>query len=379
MQVDHDSILEQCKAHIERSKPLPAPAYTSPEFLQHEQETVFTDNWVCVGFTSDVPNPGDIFPLALAGKNLLITRADDGEVRVFHNYCRHRGMKLAEEASSQVPRLVCPYHCWTYSLDGTLLRTPHICGPGKHTPEDGAELPAGLEPVAFAIWHRLIFVNLSGKAGPFKDHISDLEQRWSCYDFSDLHPAASAVLPVESNWKLAIENFVDVYHVPYVHPGLNQYNSFDDHYYVHHPKLFGEGNDTVTPDDCAVGRFSDFPGLPADKQTTLEALCLFPNLLITVTRDHLRCILVTPTGPESCLERVQIFIHGEQSSTAEDLATERQQLLRRFMDFNDEDVDIVQKLQTSMHSEFRQGHYSTFFDESVRLFHTALIDSMKAR
>ena len=356
---------------------LPAEAYHKPSFLAAEEQQVFSRHWACIGTLDDVAEPGDVCPVRLAGRDLILTHARDGIVRVFHNYCRHRGMRLVSAPCSRQARLVCPYHAWSYRLDGRLAGTPHIGGPDAHDASTlGIAVPEGLEPVRSALWHRLVFVDLSGAAQPFEAFIAPLTERWQAYDFSLLRKSEGAGLEVACNWKLAVENFVDVYHLPTVHPGLNSYSDMRDHYTVVEKHLFGEGNAKVTPDDPAVGRLPMFPDLPADKRTTLEALCLFPNLLITVTCDHLRFIIVEPDGPERCRERVEIYVVGDDA-LAPELAVARQTLLTRFAAFNTEDIGICETLQTSMrHSAYRDGVFSPFFDGAVRRFQQTIVDAI---
>ncbi len=369
--------LRVCEAHVKNGKPLPAVAYTDEGLAGYETRSIFAASWCCIGVTDDVSEAGDVKPLVFGGAALLLTRSDDGTVHVHHNNCRHRGMQLAGEPCSNVKRLVCPYHGWIYGLDGQLLRTPHVGGVGRHGASDVAGgLPEGLKPVRSAIWNHLIFVNVSGDAEPFEKFIAPLERQWADYDLRHIHLAVRDSIAADCNWKLAVENFVDVYHLPFVHPGLNAYSDFGDHYYIHEARLFGEGNANVYPDDSAVDTFEDFPGLPGERRSTLEALCLFPNLLITITRDHLRVILVEPNGTHSCRERVYIFVNGRDAATSPELEDERQQLMRRFVAFNDEDLDIAGKLQTSMQSRFNDGCFSPAFDTAVRLFQAAYVECL---
>lgn len=349
---------------------LPARCYTDHKFYERELATTFTNGWMVIGSVNDVPEPGDVRAIAFAGKSLLMIHGPDGEIRVFHNYCRHRGLRLVNEPCARRNRLVCPYHGWMYELDGKLIRTPHIAGADDHDgAKAGIDLPEGLHAVRMAIWNQLVFVNVSGDADAFSNVIAPLAERWSCYDFSGLHEAEVSTYDVACNWKLAVENFIDVYHVPYVHPSLEKYNSFRDHYMVHEGILTGEGNNNVEPSDSAVGKLPEFPNLSEDKRHTLEALSLFPNLLITVTCDYLRVIIVEPLGPETCREHVKIFVNGEHAATSKDLAEHRAQLRLRFEEFNNEDVEIAEELQKSMNgSAFGKAYLSPAFDKAVQTF-----------
>ena len=276
---------------------LPASAYTDPQFLSAEQSGIFRKGWICIGVTDDVSAPGDAVPLRIANRDLVLLRDGQGEIRVHHNYCRHRGHPLLKEKVSGLKRLVCPYHAWAYDLDGTLRRVPHFDGAGAHRSGEAAAGLPGLEPVRTALWHHLVFINLSGDAAPFEEFIAPLADRWKAYDFSLLRHGKHLVYEAACNWKLAIENFIDFYHLPAVHKGLNGYSAMQDHYVIREDGIyFGEGNDRYAPDDAAAGRLPAFEGLPDELAGRTEALCLFPNLLITVFNDNLRIIIVDPLG-----------------------------------------------------------------------------------
>ena len=332
-----------------------------------EQERVFSANWHAIGFEHDVPNPGDAYPvMSAAGRSLLMVRGADQRVRVFHNYCRHRGMRLVDAPVSRLRNIVCPYHSWCYELSGDLARIPHRYGFGKHS-EANTDIP-GLEVVRAHSWAGLVFVDLSGDAPAFDDYLSPLAKRWSHYDFDLLRHGISMEFDVPGNWKLAIENFIDIYHVPFVHPSLNKYNGMSDHYFIHDGIVLGEGNDKYAPTDSAAGQLPEFPGLTPAQQSTIEAVCLFPNLLLTVFSDNLRLILVEPTGPRTCRERVSIFFVGDEAM-APQRESHRSTVADRFPSFNAEDVDAVSKLQHSFEtSGFERAHFNAFFDGAVHGF-----------
>ena len=243
-----------------------------------------------------------------------MTRDAEGAVHVFHNYCRHRGLKILTEAVRGRSRFTCRYHAWTYALDGRLLRAPHFDGPGRHRTEP----VDGLARVRSAVWHRLVFVNLSGDAPEFADHIAPLERRWASYDLSALRHAESRSCDIAANWKLAVENFVDYYHLPHVHKGLNSYSAMEDHYPIREGDLFfGQGNASYAPSDEATGALPAFPGLDAAERSVTEAICLFPNLLVTLFDDNLRIILVEPDGAGRCRERIEVFVVGDEAMAPE--------------------------------------------------------------
>ena len=361
-------VRERIEGPTDAAAGLPTAAYTSEEWQRLERSTLFARQWFALGFVHDVPNPGDARPvMSAAGRPLILARDGGGEIRVLHNYCRHRGMKLLDQPAEGLRNIVCPYHAWSYALDGRLQRVPHRHGIGRHE-NDPADLP-GLETVRHEIWNGVVFVDLSGVAPALERSIGPLAARWSHYDFSQLVPGASLSFEVEGNWKLAIENFIDIYHVPYVHPSLNQYNAMKDHYFIREGDfVVGQGSREFVPTDAGAARLPTFPNLTADQVTTLEAISVFPNMLITVFADNLRIILVEPTGPGSCRERVEVFFVGEEA-LAPGLADPRQVVVERFPAFNREDMEVVRRLQVSFEtSAFEQAHFSAFFDANVHQF-----------
>ena len=360
---------------IEEARCLPGEAYTTERFLEIERRTLFSSRWICIGLVDDVPEPGDATPLEVAGRSVILTRDRAGAVHVFHNYCRHRGLKILAGPVRGRSRFTCPYHAWTYALDGRLLRAPHFDGPGRHR----ADPVDGLARVRNAVWHRLVFVNLSGDAQEFADYIAPLERRWARYDLSALRHAESRSCDIAANWKLAVENFIDYYHLPYVHKGLNSYSAMQDHYPIREGDIFlGQGNASYAPSDEATGGLPAFPGLDAAERSVTEAICLFPNLLVTLFDDNLRIILVEPDGAGRCRERIEVFVVGDEAM-APALAPVRSALVQRFQSFNVEDIAIVEGLQDAFATTaFDGGCLSPAFDANIHRFHRLIAEYTRA-
>ena len=366
-----ESDLDAARRFTEHARCLPAEAYTTERFLGLERRTLFRNRWICIGLVDDVPGPGDATPLEIAGTSVIMSRDPSGTVHVFHNYCRHRGLKILTGAVRGRSRFTCPYHAWTYALDGRLLRAPHFDGPGEH----GARPVDGLALVRSAVWHRLVFVNLSGDGPEFADYIAPLERRWARYDLSTLRHAESRACDIASNWKLAVENFIDYYHLPYVHKGLNRYSAMEDHYPIREGDLFfGQGNARYAPSDEASGRLPSFPDLADRRRSVSEAICLFPNLLVTIFNDNMRIILVEPDGAGRCHERIEVFVVGEEAMAPE-LTPVRRALVERFQSFNAEDVAIVEGLQDAFATTaFDGGRLSPAFDGNIHHFHRLIVE-----
>ena len=184
-------------------------------------------SWVCVARASELTRE-TVVPVSVAGAALLVTRDRDGALHAFHNVCSHRGHPLAEERCERRGRITCPYHGWSYGLDGALKSTPHIGGPGVHEAPDLDPARHGLRTVPVASWWDFVFVNLSATAVPLDEWVAPLQERWERLlgeeGVAAYRPALEEgfSLDVQGAWPLAVENYCESYHLPCVHPGLNQ-------------------------------------------------------------------------------------------------------------------------------------------------------------
>jgi len=356
---------------------LPNSVYTSAEFIVHEREQLFARTWTCVGFASDIPEPGDLRPFDLLGVPLFLARDRAGGVRVFHNVCSHRGAQLVSEPCHVQGLLRCPYHSWTYELDGSLRGTPHFGGTGKHSLEGFDRSSHGLREVRADIWLDLVFVNLAGNAPPLAEHLAPLEGRWRPLWGEDgaarLRRAVSddtLELPLEANWKLAVENYCESYHLPWVHPGLNSYSRIEDHYHIQDEGPFaGQGTRVYSPLVSDEGGLARFPDWPEEAMKRAEYTALFPNVLLGLHADHFFAILLEPRGPGLTLERLVLY-YLDDSAASDSLANTRRNNLATWRAVFVEDVDVVQRMQRGRASPaFSGGVFSPVMDTPTHSFH----------
>lgn len=190
---------------------MPPAYYTSPEFLELEQDVLFTREWVCVGHSGEVPQPGDYYATEIAGEPLLVLRGSDGDVAVFSNVCRHRGTVLAHGAG-QTKRFVCPYHAWSYALDGKLLAAPHMDKVEGFDKKD-----CKLKQFRHELWNGFIYVNISGDAAPLADRLTELDAIIANYALGDRNLVHTAEDTWGVNWKCLAENFMEGYHLTPTH------------------------------------------------------------------------------------------------------------------------------------------------------------------
>jgi choline monooxygenase len=268
MPEDHrPSALADVLAPIDRARGLPNAHYTDPATIAAENRACLETTWAAIGVGADVPGAGDAKPLDFLGQPLLMLRDDAGAVRVFYNICRHRGMILVDAPRKIEGAIRCPYHSWCYAKDGRLVATPHVGGPGQNAHPGIDRKTLGLVEVPSHVWRDVVFVNLSGDAAPFEEVHSDLLTRWAEFEQPLHHGGAdsSFTLEVATNWKLAVENYCESYHLPWVHPGLNSYSRLEDHYHIEAPGLYsGQGSYVYRQLRGADGAvFPDFANLSA--------------------------------------------------------------------------------------------------------------------
>lgn len=216
-------VLENVRKPVECARGLPNAAFTSAEFLALENRTLFRRNWVFAGRQSEIAQAGDIKMVEVGGQPLILVRGKDGAVRAFHNVCPHRGAQIVTEDRAGARVIACKYHAWTFELEGALRARPHFDGPNRHQRADHSDPNC---PSLFAVradtWHDAIFVNLDGQAGPLADHMAAVEQQAEGFDISQFRYARTVTGRFNSNWKLTVENWSDVYHVFAVHPTLDK-------------------------------------------------------------------------------------------------------------------------------------------------------------
>ena len=349
-------------------------AYTDNAFLALERDRLMSSTWTCIGIGSDISEPGDVKPVDFMGFPLLMVRAENGEVRVFHNVCSHRGVRLVEE-SGQVKRvIVCPYHSWSYNLDGTLFSTPHIGGQGKHHCEGFDKSRHPLRRVRSASWFDMVFVNLSGDAPTFEKHIAPIAERWKHYDASRFNQVGNDcrwTLDLNCNWKLAAENHNDAYHLPWVHPGLNSYSKFEDHYEIVGDDFYaGQGSNAYHPKRPANARpLPCLPGIPDEWQGRSEYIAVFPNAIVGIHADHYWSVWLQPVACDRTVERMNLYFVGEQSP-GDEYETVRAAVTAEWLQIWSEDQEIVERMQRGRSSPaFQGGVFSPVLDAATHQLH----------
>ena len=346
--------LAQTFAPIEEASGLPNAAYWSNEWLALELEHCFRRSWVFAGATAELLEAGDMKPTSIGGAPLIILRDRDGVVRGLHNVCRHRGAKLVTERCRRSV-LTCPYHAWSYQLDGKLRSRPHFSGPNvvDTFPSGGGDL-LDLVEVRVETWNGCIFANVSGDAEPLMEWLTPMLERTAGHDFSSIRWAGKLDFEVNANWKLVYENYMEGYHVFCVHPKLLKFapmnvrgsGEWDRHVFY---------NDYVFP-ELEEGRGKDLPHYPnlpeEDAKRGLWFLC-FPHFAAEVFPDQFAVLVSYPVAPDKTLEELHVFLIGD-AATSDEFKDAREATLRMWDDLNREDLGMLELLQ--------QGRLSPAYD-----------------
>ena len=371
---------------IENAHGLPNECYLKGPYTNIERKKIFEDKWVTIGVASSVPKPGDTKPFDLLGIPLIIIRDKQHKVRVFHNVCSHRGYKLIQEACSLKNVLRCPYHSWSYNFEGKLVATPHLGGINKHEHVDFDKSKSDLKEVRSTIWLDLILVNISDNEISFSEYIKPLENRWSNFWTKEdqamiCHAEDYGYFNLEANcnWKFAIENYCESYHLPFVHPSLNAYSKIDDHYHIQGlPNRFaGQGTLVYNPRFENNEKLPTFPGWSKEKEEHAEYVALFPNVMLGIHKDHYYAYWLEPISHDFTLEHMEIYYVGEEAALSKKYKSLRKQNFEQWHSIQSEDLNIIEGMQEGRNSPaYNGGNFSPILDNPTHHFNKWIATSL---
>jgi glycine betaine catabolism A len=277
---------------------LPARAYTDPSWFAIEMDRVFARMWLMAGPAAELDHAGAFVRRDVAGASVLIVRAADGSIRAHHNVCRHRGTRLCiEDRGTFQGSIQCPYHAWTYGLDGRLLGAPQM---DEVAGFDRSEFP--LRSIACEVWDGHIFVNLADSPEPLAAQLGELPQRFATYAMQDLRLVHRIDYDVATNWKLVVQNYNECLHCPVIHPLLNRMHHYlaadnvpSTGTYCGGAMGFKEGVETLSSD--GQRRRDVLPGLSGRNRELVHYFAIYPNFLLTLHPDYM---MTTSIWPRDC-------------------------------------------------------------------------------
>ncbi|HZP89981.1 MAG TPA: aromatic ring-hydroxylating dioxygenase subunit alpha [Actinomycetota bacterium] len=355
---------------------LPARAYLSEDAFALERERIFWREWMCVGREEALARSGDYLRVDVAGESVLVLRTREGELRGFHDVCRHRGSRLVLDDVGPEGRtepgptgrfrgsIVCPYHAWTYALTGELRAAPFL------TESDGLRRESlSLHPVAVDAWGGFVFANLSGaghEPEPLARQLGAVPERLGRYPLAELRTARRIVYDVASNWKCIVENYNECYHCGPVHPELCEVvpafkqrggAGLDWDRGIPHR----EGATTFTRTGTTTR--APFPGLNDDERVRHKGELVYPNLMLSLSADHVAAFTLWPLGPGRTVIHCDFLFHpSEMAKPSFDPsdAVEFWDLVNR------QDWRICESVQRGMSSQvYAFGYYAPMEDLSL--------------
>ena len=355
---------------VEMAESLPPVCYVDETLFDREMDQAFRGGWVSVGRLDDLVVPGDYLALDVGDTPLVLLLDSSHQLRAFANTCRHRGTQLLPPGRGRCKRIVCPFHAWTYGLDGALLAAPRM-----DDAVDFCHADYGLVAVPAASRAGFAFVNVDGTAPPIDTWLGDFEAVHSPWRLGDLITASTREFEVRCNWKIFLEVFNEYYHLQKVHPSTFSvyYASPDplDKVAGNFSTQFGEhrGVSSTGKVDDGTGPLPPLPGLSGRNLRGTRYSWVFPNLTFAASIDAVWIFEAIPLTP--ALTRVNMTVCFPQASVEQaDFATKLSAYERRMEAGLAEDIPVIETQQLGLSSSLaRAGRYSPGYEPSVHAFH----------
>jgi choline monooxygenase len=356
--------LYDADAAIEYASTIPAPWYMDERIAELERERVFGRNWIAVGRADQVATPGQFFTVELAGEPLVVVRGTDGELRAFYNVCRHHAAAVMTAPCGTAQHLRCPYHGWTYGLDGSLKGAPEFTGVCNFD-----RAANGLIPIRAAIWEQFVFVSFSEQAAPLRDFLGDLPERMAPLELGNLRFFERKTYTLHCNWKVYVDNYLDGgYHVPHLHKGLNSVLDYKEYSIENSGGYCLQSSPMVSSAEHA-----SFGATRTGDRAYYY--WLYPNFMINVYEGVMDTNLVLPIAPDACLVQFDFFF-ADVSDPRRAYNTESVAVSDRVQA---EDVDICESVQRGLRSRaYGAGRLSVRREAGEHLFHRLLARDLRA-
>jgi Rieske 2Fe-2S family protein len=361
---------------------LPGDYYTDPEIFALEQERIFESMWFCVARSSELDKPGAFRTVDVGRESILVTRARDNSIRAFFNVCRHRGAKLCTEESGEVKRAFqCPYHAWTYDLQGKLVAAPNL----TKMPDIG-RTEYGLVNVHVREWLGYVWVCLAEEPPSFDEQtlgevitrLGDVESI-ERYDIAELEVGRRIVYDVKANWKLIIENFMECYHCATIHPELTEVlpefaDGYAAQYFVGHGAEFGEGIQGFTVDGSeGVDRI---PTVSEDQDRRYYAITIKPQVFINLVPDHVIFHRMYPVAADRTIVECDWLYLKDVVASGKDVSRS----VELFDRVNRQDFDACERCQPAMSSRlYAKGGVLVPSEHHIGGFHDWIHDRLGTR
>jgi choline monooxygenase len=348
---------------IAKAFSLPSSLYYDQAALSLENKKIFARTWQVAGHHRQVASAGDYFTFELLGEPLLLVRGQDGKLRGFYNVCRHRAGPPAEGCGSR-KLFRCGYHGWTYDLDGRLLNAPEFEGVVDFHPEQFA-----LAPVRVEEWFNLVFVNLDSQAPPLHETLGSMKEQAEKFNFPSMKLFERRTYDMKCNWKTYIDNYLEGYHLPSVHPALNRELDYSEYLVEPYPRYVRQWSPIrgAQPGDATPRRYQEHRA-----DLTTDYFWSFPSWMLNCYPDNISLNIILPLEPERTLAIFEFYVLEEaaNSQPARDAVAFSHQVQL-------EDVAICETVQKNLHSRsYERGRYSVKQEKGVHAFHRMYAEIM---
>jgi Rieske 2Fe-2S family protein len=351
---------------------LPGNTYTDPTIFELEQENIFEKMWFCAVRSADLPDAGNFRTVQIGRESVLVTRSRDGSLRAFLNICRHRGAKLCVEETGTVKRnFQCPYHAWTYGLDGKLVAAPNLT-----SMPDIDRVEYGLKTVHLREWLGYAWLSLADEPASFEQTVQqDVRERLGNldaignYQVSELELGRRITYDVKANWKLIIENFMECYHCATIHPELTEVlpefaDGYAAQYYVGHGAVFGEEIKGFTIDGSEG--FDTLSGVDSDQERRYYAITVRPQVFINLVPDHVIIHRMFPMAADRTIVECDWLYAKDVVATGKDVSRS----VELFHRVNEQDFEACERCQPAMSSRaYAQGGVLVPSEHHIGEFH----------
>ena len=347
------SVLERNELNqppIEKAETIPSSWYHSESMFELEQQALFSSFWQLAGHHDEISDTGDTLTLEVAGNPLLLVRDQHDKINAFYNVCKHRGGPVAvKEGTNSV--LQCQYHGWTYLLDGSLRGIPHFKKVELFDKKD-----FGLEPVRMQDWQGLLFVSLSDDIDPLSQFLDGIAERIAPIDLSNFSFVEEQSYLIDCNWKVYVDNFLEGYHIPIVHPELanlldyNEYQTDTSEWYSLQHSPFQDGDNLYESEDGQAFYYY-----------------IFPNIMLNILPGRLQTNVIRPISPTKTEVIFKYYYANPEKSKMikDDIAYSNK--------IQDEDIEICELVQKGLESKaYDKGRFSVDREQGVYHFQTIL-------
>ncbi|MCR3749973.1 aromatic ring-hydroxylating oxygenase subunit alpha [Lentzea californiensis] len=361
---------------------LPGNTYTDPAIFALEQQNIFERMWVCAVRSADLPDPGNFRTVQIGRESVLVTRSRDGSLRAFLNICRHRGAKLCTEENGTVKRnFQCPYHAWTYGLDGKLVAAPNLT-----SMPDVDRVEYGLKTVHLREWLGYAWISLADEPASFEETVQqDVRERLGNldaignYQVSELELGRRITYDVKANWKLIIENFMECYHCATIHPELTEVlpefaDGYAAQYYVGHGAVFGEEIKGFTIDGSEG--FENLSGVASDQERRYYAITVRPQVFINLVPDHVIIHRMFPMAADRTVVECDWLYAKDVVATGKDVSRS----VELFHRVNEQDFEACERCQPAMSSRaYANGGVLVPSEHHIGEFHRWVQEKLAVR